>query len=252
MALPSRNDAGDLHLQAAGAYNSALGITVKGTSGYVGIGTTVPSQNFDVYGGGLVVRGGRTVPTYGNGFVIDFGGMGGANTASLQGWDYGVGTSRSIVMQPAGGNVGIGTTSPHGTLTISGTNLDQMELGNSGALPVFFLTADGASGYLDVNRRTVDGAFANASATHSRIQMSSANAAGYISFATTDTNNIQAPEVMRISGNGYVGIGTTSPAYTLTVWGHAAISDYLYNVGNTSYPLSPDRMSRLLPMVVLH
>jgi hypothetical protein len=115
------------------------------------------------------------------------------------------------------GNVGIGTATPHGSLTISGTSNDQLELGNSGATPNAFIATDGSSLYLDVNRRTVDGTFANASATHDRIMMSTANGAGYISFASSNTNGAQAGEVMRIAGSGNVGIGTTVPNETLEV-----------------------------------
>ena len=45
-----RNDYGDLRVQAAGGYNNALGITIKGTSGYVGIGSANPQKELDVFG----------------------------------------------------------------------------------------------------------------------------------------------------------------------------------------------------------
>jgi hypothetical protein len=77
-------------------------------NGNVGIGTTSPTQSLDVAAGALVVRGARSVPTSGNGLIIDFGGLGGADTGALQGWDYGATTSRNITLQPINGNVGIG------------------------------------------------------------------------------------------------------------------------------------------------
>src|SRR6185295_7080730 len=40
---------------------------------------------------------------------------------------------------------------------------------------------------------------------------------GYLSFATTPNGSITRTERMRIDQNGYVGIGTTSPWYPLSV-----------------------------------
>ncbi len=92
------------------------------SAGNVGIGTAVPTQNLDVYTGGMVVRGASGVPASGNGLVIDFGGLGGANTGSIQGYDYGVATARNLVLEPAGGNVSIGTTSTGYLLNVNGTS----------------------------------------------------------------------------------------------------------------------------------
>lgn len=44
-----RNDYGDLRVQAAGGFNNALGITIKGTSGNVGIGSANPLNQFVTY-----------------------------------------------------------------------------------------------------------------------------------------------------------------------------------------------------------
>ena len=66
-----RNDNGDLRVQAAGGYNNALGITIKGTSGSVGIGTANPLVPLHVYSSG------------GANFYLDGTGIGGT-TGTLE------------------------------------------------------------------------------------------------------------------------------------------------------------------------
>src|SRR5262249_44177664 len=112
--------AGDIVLRSEGGRlvldtNSGTGtpsLTILRGTGSVGIGPAAPAQDLDVYGGALVVRGARAVPAYSNGIIMDFGGLGGANTGAIQGYDYGSATARNIALQPAGGSVGIGTPSP--------------------------------------------------------------------------------------------------------------------------------------------
>jgi hypothetical protein len=131
--------------------------------------------------------------------------------------------------------LGIGTASPHGTLTVLGSSNDQLEIGVAASYPYVFESTDGANFYFDVNRRTADGVFGNTSATHDRITMSTANGAGYISFAATNTNNTQAPEIMRISGNGYVGIGAAPTYGKLHVTGVGGAGNVWANFNNSDY-----------------
>jgi hypothetical protein len=59
---------------------------------------------------------------------------------------------------------------------------------------------------------------------------------GELAFGYNNTQSINNTEVMRISRNGYVGIGTTTPNYQLDVSGNINTSNSLYfNGNNNSY-----------------
>jgi hypothetical protein len=106
---------GDLHLSTEGKISA---VTVKATSGNVGIGTTSPAAGLQV------AKGGTTIPTagastasavFGNSTSDDNYGVAiGANSSgvgyiSSQRTD-GTATTYNLAIQPNGGNVGIGTT----------------------------------------------------------------------------------------------------------------------------------------------
>jgi hypothetical protein len=120
----------------------------------------------------------------------------------------------ALFVQGSDGNVGIGTSSPLGKLSVGNGSL------TDASLPIQISTSsDGGEAYLGVNRNGGYGALFGfaADATYKGLTIrnivgtGTSNADG-ISFATNNTD-----VRMHIKGDGSVGIGTTSPGAALEV-----------------------------------
>jgi len=122
-------DASD-YFEVGGTNTTSLIVT--GT-GKVGIGVTNPTQKLDVVGsygtagddtGILKIRGGDT----GADSQLNFGVSADGGYGWIQTTDVGLSNDRSIILNPIGGNVGIGTTNP----TINGGGLHVYGSGQKG------------------------------------------------------------------------------------------------------------------------
>ncbi len=107
-------------LQAAACF-----FTIASYAQYVGIGTTTPASALEIYGTGLGAQQRITDPASGNSLVLQ---AGAGESMKLTGYNYGAGTAQPLylsvdgantIMNPNGGNVGIGTVSPATRLTVS-------------------------------------------------------------------------------------------------------------------------------------
>ena len=189
--------------------NSSNGLLLNPSSGNVGIGTTSPFGRLNVSRAGinegaisfddeannahLVLAGTDALVrmqlgTYNN------GGFGAWIQASYDNGVFNAGTL-PLILNPQGGNVGIGTTAPVDKLQVQGGNL---------AVPagVIYNGAAANSAGLGLNNAWFD-------------------ASGYYGvrfFSSTATVGSQT-ERMRITNTGNVGIGTTSPGAKLDVRG---------------------------------
>ncbi|MCX6106439.1 MAG: hypothetical protein NTY08_11485 [Proteobacteria bacterium] len=193
-------------------------MTILG-NGNVGIGSTNPSYKLDVTIDANPI--GSTVANYGNA-QFRVGGATDATKRTVIGFDttgnYGMvaasasGAATVLALNPAGGNVGIGTISPLGIFDVSGkmTVLSGGNVGIGTTTPVGLLDVNtkltvltagnvGIGTVLPVNKLDVNGTMAVGS---------------YAGTNTATTNGLI------VSGN--VGIGTSNPATKLVVGGDAA------------------------------
>lgn len=113
------------------------------------------------------------------------------NYSSLQSYAA-ASTTSNLVLNSAGGNVGIGTNSPGNKLSVNGNADIQGSI-----------SANGGSGYTFNSGGDADGGLYSP-------------ADGVVTIRTNAT------EKFRINGDGYVGIGTTTPAARLEVNGSVA------------------------------
>ncbi|NCN95301.1 MAG: hypothetical protein GW917_01110, partial [Bdellovibrionales bacterium] len=189
------NDAQSLQIET----NNSPAMTIL-SGGNVGIGTTSPSVGLQVSNylknppanSGTVQTGGmRLRSSDGNG-VLDFGNYSGGN-AWLQVTDAtNLATNYNLILNPNGGNVGIGTISP---------NSDSLLHINSSTATTRIRFSDSSNSSGSV-LASVSGV--------TRI----ANQVGASGAIALDTNSL---ERMRIDSSGNVGIGTTVPTSNLEI-----------------------------------
>jgi len=203
------------------------------SSGKVGIGRTDPQATFDVE-----APSGNFVHQITNGTEANFAlrtynhGGSSVNTAVFTQGLYYSGTENSAIRYYRGsggsdgflsftssgtermridksGNVGIGTTSPAGTLHIENSNVRSAV--NSGA-DDFIIETNAYSGLTILS--------SNAAAGQIHFGDDGSTNIGMLQYWHTDNSmrfTVNASEQMRIDNSGNIGIGTTSPAYELDV-----------------------------------
>jgi len=190
---------------------------VVAANGNVGIGTTNPGAKFTV-GSNLTVNTNPDVTISGHfvaggstgGVMVGYTGntiQGRTGTGSV------LNTNGNLNLNPYGGNVGIGTTTPQRKLEIydgasGGVGNSNAELvlednGNAG-LSILGTTVHSGSIYFGDSTNNALGVIQYGLSSHA----TNANA---LMFQTN------ASEKMRITSNGNVGIGTTSPISILTI-----------------------------------
>jgi len=189
-------------------------------AGFIGIGTTVPVNKLHISSDVNVITGANAQFAVGGSANINKKITIGYDTTS----DYGfiqpliAGTSYSnLIINPSGGNVGIGTTSPSRLLSLGGTAYIGMVFKSTSASGV----SGGGALY-----------FGNSSTDSSGI-LNYDHSGNFMNFFTAGS------EKMRITSGGNIGIGTASPNFkqhTVVAGSTGDLAGFGLS-GNTNNPL---------------
>jgi len=207
---------GDIITYTSG--NERMRIT---SAGNIGIGTSSPQSALSIGSN--------------HGTLVSIGNASWGSTAVLKtswdGTDYtqllvagGSANSANITLR-ASGNVGIGTTSPSYKTTIASNPR------NTDVLCVVSdqINADGAQSYVGIS---LQDQYANGGGNASAIRSYSnlySQWGSTLTFSTTGTAGNGVLERMRITSAGNVGIGTTSPFYSLDLTGQVIRTARIYS-----------------------
>ena len=231
-----------LLLRRADENNNAIALNSDGNSyfngGNVGIGTTNPASTLHILGsfGAPATSNSiiRFAQSSGNG-LCDLGFMAaGTNWGAtwIQSRDSSSGNKYYLSLNPEGGNVGIGASSPVGTLHVTDLSVS---IGNVTVTN----TGTGVTGGTDLNTKISNGdrikingeIFTVSSVAATTLTLSGTPTTAGTFTAYTDTN------ALVVMSGGNVGIGTTSPNATLQVVGSVSKSSGSFRI---DHPVKPE------------
>jgi len=200
-------------------------------TGNVGIGTTSPTRRLDIIASdnsGIRLKQNAQIPwalaanNFYNGMIFE-------NTATAHAWSMGYGqgaifsinwhdpnanTFTNYFTISSGGNVGIGTTSPSGLLHVRHNANRYFVYTSIGNIEVYGPESGN------------DGNYVRLGASYNQLGLYASNT---MYFNTSSTGGYvfgqDSSEKVRITGDGNVGIGTTSPSEKLHVIGKILASD---------------------------
>jgi len=199
------------------------------TSTYTWTGGYLDHSSFlapNITGGAVSVTIGKSASTYNVGkIVFNYAGSGSSsNSIGLGFYD----ADNKLVVR-ADGNVGMGTTSPSTKLHLyNGGNPLSIQIQRT-SVPVYLSdvqiagTTAGAVWSHNLentsNGSLTWGGFANTNYSGSAIMLNSSTSSSWVSIFTANSANTTPTEAIRVLGNGYIGIGTTSPEGPLHIKG---------------------------------
>ena len=231
--------------------NTATPIFESGSC--VGIGLTAPDLRLHIEAANAYPASSGTTPT---GFLTlrakTAGGthgmyMGVSNASPYGSWiqcsdSTNLAANYPLLLNPNGGNVGIGTTSPLSTLNLQSAAPTILTLGST-SYPSTFLTTlgvdSGARGFL---------IFGNNG--ENQIRAGRTTTGGYLDFYTNNTvaQTTLASDgnfVMRLAANGNVGIGTTIPGAKLQINNVGDSRLIVYETGTAPYTATLELSSQV-------
>ncbi|MDD5154888.1 MAG: tail fiber domain-containing protein [Candidatus Omnitrophica bacterium] len=198
--------------------------TVSFPSGNVGIGMSSPAAKLHVAGGDWtatslsdawntpIARFRVASATY-DGYLLLTDVYGGY-TPALQSASS-ASTARNLTLNPFGGNVGVGTTTPAYPLDIKGADTDN-------AILARFYSNTGSRGSFGIR---------NGTTTNPTTYIGTLGGSEQLAIGTVNAERI------RINASGYVGIANTSPGYLLTMeasgGGYYSVSDHSWHNGSS-------------------
>ena len=184
------------------------------SSGNVGIGTSSPSATLDVKGSARIERDGSSALLQFTDTGVNSRWMGlvdGTSRFAI----YGTNGSTEELVIDSSGNVGIGTASPSRELEIKLADDTTTTLGQKGGISLYAPSNTAGNGGEITWASAVNGEVWAAISGHITSNGTGV-ASGALVFGTGNSSALPT-ERMRIDSSGNVGIGTSSPSYTLDI-----------------------------------